>query len=216
MHRSTAHMVYVRGYLRAQKRISQTIPGKVFLLVARGGQTPGQNHRKANTMSHDKIKAAIRRRMTTTGEPYLAARREVIRRRGESSRGTSPSSADPFVDRIPDLSKLIQSIVPNVGKLAQMIAPDTGKLAQSMIRAAMPDTGKLGLSAMQAALPDTGKLAQSMIRAAMPDTGKLGLSAMQAALPDTGKLAQSMIRAAMPDTGKLGQVLPPSFPPSSS
>jgi len=30
-------------------------------------------------MAHDKIKAAARRRMATTGESYAAARREVIR-----------------------------------------------------------------------------------------------------------------------------------------
>jgi hypothetical protein len=30
-------------------------------------------------MSHDKIRAAARKRMAQTGEPYAAARREVIR-----------------------------------------------------------------------------------------------------------------------------------------
>ncbi len=30
-------------------------------------------------MSHDKIKAAARRRMTETGESYAAARREVMK-----------------------------------------------------------------------------------------------------------------------------------------
>src|SRR2546429_657583 len=32
-----------------------------------------------STMSHDKIKAAARRRMAETGEPYATARREVIK-----------------------------------------------------------------------------------------------------------------------------------------
>jgi len=32
-----------------------------------------------STMSHDKIKAAARRRMADTGEPYATARREVIK-----------------------------------------------------------------------------------------------------------------------------------------
>jgi hypothetical protein len=40
-------------------------------------------------MAHDKIKAAARRRMAKTGEPYAAARREVIREFGAAS------SSDP-------------------------------------------------------------------------------------------------------------------------
>jgi hypothetical protein len=43
-------------------------------------------------MSHDKIKAAARRRMAATGEPYAAARRLAITERGEAQ-GTSPVSA---------------------------------------------------------------------------------------------------------------------------
>jgi len=38
-------------------------------------------------MSHDKIKAAARERMTQTGEPYAAARREVIREHQEGAPG---------------------------------------------------------------------------------------------------------------------------------
>ncbi len=38
----------------------------------------GDRHRKERTMSHDKIKAAARMRMATTGEPYAAARRRAI------------------------------------------------------------------------------------------------------------------------------------------
>ena len=44
-------------------------------------------------MSHDKIKAAARERMAQTGEPYAAARREVIRKHNEASgRGARPRS----------------------------------------------------------------------------------------------------------------------------
>jgi hypothetical protein len=44
-------------------------------------------------MSHDKIKAAARRRMAATGEPYIAARRRVISGH-DAARGTSAVSAD--------------------------------------------------------------------------------------------------------------------------
>jgi hypothetical protein len=39
----------------------------------------GRSHQIEGTMSHDKIKAAARKRMAETGESYAAARREVIR-----------------------------------------------------------------------------------------------------------------------------------------
>src|SRR5580700_1212616 len=45
----------------------------------RGGQAPGRGHRSRGTMSHDKIRAAARKRMAETGEPYATARREVIK-----------------------------------------------------------------------------------------------------------------------------------------
>lgn len=47
-------------------------------------------------MSHDLIKAAARRRMAETGEPYSVARRAVIEERERAQRAAdeaSPSSA---------------------------------------------------------------------------------------------------------------------------
>jgi hypothetical protein len=41
-------------------------------------------------MSHDKIKAAARERMAATGEPYAAARREVVRRQHQAVGGRGP------------------------------------------------------------------------------------------------------------------------------
>jgi hypothetical protein len=38
-------------------------------------------------MSHDNLKAATRRRMARTGEPYAVARRAVIRQHGEARNG---------------------------------------------------------------------------------------------------------------------------------
>jgi hypothetical protein len=61
-----------------------------------GGQTPGQRHREERTMSHDKIKAAARLRMSTTGEPYAAARRQAISEH-HADRFTSPVSADDIL-----------------------------------------------------------------------------------------------------------------------
>ena len=46
-------------------------------------------------MSHDKIKAAARKRMAETGEPYATARREVIKGYAQAGAGPeAPSSAD--------------------------------------------------------------------------------------------------------------------------
>jgi hypothetical protein len=49
-------------------------------------------------MSHDKVRAAARKRMAETGEPYAAARREVIKnyQEAEAGPGTAPSSGARF------------------------------------------------------------------------------------------------------------------------
>ena len=44
-------------------------------------------------MSHDKIRAAARKRMAETGEPYATARREVIK--DYQAAGAASSSAAP-------------------------------------------------------------------------------------------------------------------------
>ncbi len=44
-------------------------------------------------MSHDKIKAAARRRMAETGEPYAIARREVIREYQDAGAGPGTASS---------------------------------------------------------------------------------------------------------------------------
>jgi phage shock protein A len=49
-----------------------------IVITLRGGQAPGQGRRIEDTMPHDKIRAAARKRMAETGEPYAAARRAVI------------------------------------------------------------------------------------------------------------------------------------------
>jgi phage shock protein A len=52
------------------------------VIALRGGQTPGHGHRIEGTMPHDKIRAAARKRMAETGEPYAAARRAVANEHG--------------------------------------------------------------------------------------------------------------------------------------
>jgi hypothetical protein len=44
-------------------------------------------------MSHDKIRAAARKRMAETGEPYATARREVIKNHQEPGPGPGPGAA---------------------------------------------------------------------------------------------------------------------------
>jgi hypothetical protein len=53
----------------------------------------GTSPPEEGTMSHDKIKAAARRRMTATGEPYAAARRQAIDEHN-ATRSTSAVSAE--------------------------------------------------------------------------------------------------------------------------
>jgi D-alanyl-D-alanine carboxypeptidase len=47
-------------------------------------------------MSHDKIRAAARRRMTATGETYTAARRQAINEHN-STQFTAPVSAEDIL-----------------------------------------------------------------------------------------------------------------------
>lgn len=47
-------------------------------------------------MAHDKIKAAARRRMAATGEPYAAARREVIRQFRADAGSGPPAEPESF------------------------------------------------------------------------------------------------------------------------
>jgi hypothetical protein len=63
------------------------------VITLRGGQAPGQRHRIEGTVPHDKIKAAARRRMAKTGEPYAAARRAVVTEHQGASGQNRPSGA---------------------------------------------------------------------------------------------------------------------------
>jgi hypothetical protein len=49
-----------------------------IVITHRGGQAPGQGRRTEDTMPHDKIRAAARKRTAETGEPYTAARRAAV------------------------------------------------------------------------------------------------------------------------------------------
>jgi hypothetical protein len=54
-------------------------------------------------MAHDKIKAAARRRMATTGEPYSAARREVIRQFRDAASSDPPGEPEWFAISYKDM-----------------------------------------------------------------------------------------------------------------
>lgn len=56
-------------------------------------------------MSHDKIKAAARKRMAETGEPYATARREVIKDYQQAGAGASSSSAAWFAIDYSDMGR---------------------------------------------------------------------------------------------------------------
>src|ERR1700739_4388888 len=70
-----------------------------------GGQAPGQGRRIEGTMSHDKIKAAARKRMAETGEPYATARREVIKNYQQSGASASSSGSAWFAISYSDMGR---------------------------------------------------------------------------------------------------------------
>jgi hypothetical protein len=57
-------------------------------------------------MSHDKIRAAARKRMVETGEPYATARREAIKNYQEDGPGASSSSARWFAIDYSDMDRV--------------------------------------------------------------------------------------------------------------
>ena len=57
-------------------------------------------------MSHDKIRAAARKRMAETGEPYATARREVIKNHQQAGAGASSSSARWFALDYSDMGRV--------------------------------------------------------------------------------------------------------------
>jgi hypothetical protein len=69
--------------------------------------------RKEDAMSHDKLKAATRRRMARTGEPYAVARRAVIQRHEEAQDGKYASKAVP--------SKAFEVVTAQLGKHGQEV-----------------------------------------------------------------------------------------------
>jgi hypothetical protein len=56
-------------------------------------------------MTHDKIKAAARKRMAETGESYATARREVIKNYQAAGAGASSSSAEWFAMDYSDMGR---------------------------------------------------------------------------------------------------------------
>src|SRR5260370_22480153 len=77
-------------------RAAQPLRGFCFpsiVITLRGGQAPGQGRRIEGTMPHDKIRAATRKRMAETGEPYTVARRAVVSEHQAAGADSPPPGA---------------------------------------------------------------------------------------------------------------------------
>ena len=68
-------------------------PYPPIVITLRGGQAPGQGRRIEDTVPHDKIKGAARKRIAATGEPYAAARRAVVTEHDAAGDQVPPSGA---------------------------------------------------------------------------------------------------------------------------
>ena len=80
------------------QRTSSAKPTACLVLPSwflQGGQTPGGAIREKGMMGHDKIKAAARRRMAETGEPYTLARRAVMEEHKAATAGQFVEPASP-------------------------------------------------------------------------------------------------------------------------
>jgi hypothetical protein len=69
-----------------------------IVITLRGGQAPGRGCRIEGTMSHDKIRAAARKRQEQTGEPYATARRAAVNE--HQAAGDQASSQGSYVLRM--------------------------------------------------------------------------------------------------------------------
>jgi hypothetical protein len=103
----------------------------------------GTGHWIEDTMSHDKISAAARQRMTETGESYAAARRAVIREHqaagGHPANGerTSPPGQQWFTISYSDawsgrLSDSLDRLLFRAGRGVSGVAVDTGEIRVRM------------------------------------------------------------------------------------
>jgi hypothetical protein len=123
-------------------------------------QSPG--HQKADTMSHDKIKAAVRRRMAQTGESYTTARHEVIKHYRASQRDVASFHSPSLAAMLPDLDKLSAAMF-------RAVMPDPDKLTQALSRslaAMLPDPDRF--SAM---LPDPDRFSATYQASAADQLG---------------------------------------------
>jgi hypothetical protein len=76
-------------------------------------------------MSHDKIKAAVRRRMAATGESYAIARREDIKKHA-AARHVIPDTSEiqRIAALVPDTSEIqrIAALVPDTSEIQRIAA----------------------------------------------------------------------------------------------
>jgi len=137
-------------------------------------------------MSHDKIKAATRQRMAQTGESYVTARREVIKKYKAAQRPMSISGT----------SRLADAFV-NSGALAH-----TSKIAELVNSGALAHTSKIAELVNSGALAHTSKIAGLVNSGALAHTSKI------AGLVNSGALAHtSKIAGMLPDANRIASIL---------
>jgi hypothetical protein len=89
------------------------------------------------TMSHDKIRAAARKRMAETGESYLAARRAVIAGRQAAGRDVPPARARRFTISYSEawegrLSDSLDRLLFHAGRGVSAVTVDAGEIRVRM------------------------------------------------------------------------------------
>jgi hypothetical protein len=102
-------------------------------------------------MSHDKIKAAARKRMATTGESYAVARREVIKEHAAAEAGQfrlAPGIAEIMTAELPEPAWLRTAAAFGADQLAKIdsLTPDMTEI----MTASLLDMTEI----MTASLPD--------------------------------------------------------------
>jgi hypothetical protein len=118
-----------------------------------------------NTMSHDKIRAATRKRMAATGEPYAVARREVIKEHAAAKTkqfSLAPGMTEIMAGSLPDMAGL-RAAEAELNRLAEAtnLIPDMPGLAG--LAPDMPGLASLApdMAGLRAAAAELNRLAET-------------------------------------------------------
>jgi hypothetical protein len=100
---------------------------------------PGRATEEDYKVSHDKIKAAARKRMMQTGESYAVAREAVIESRQQARRGRQSPAAMRLSAAFLNVAKLNASVLADYAKLTS---------AAKLTALAVPSAAKLNASVL--------------------------------------------------------------------